>query len=94
MTDPPQNVVQAGTRVAEGVIGGLSSAPGMLVVVLLNMAMMAVGGYYLLRQEELRSLQQLRLTDLLQACISETVPLKAFDNPYDLPSEQRERGPR
>lgn len=73
-------IVAAGREVATGIVGSLSSTPSLLAIILLNVTMVVMAGFYLLKQEELRTgvVQQLmeftaagnkETTELIRACI-------------------------
>lgn len=65
----PQTVVQAGGRVAESIIGGLTNTPTLLFIILLNVVMIVAAAYYLAQQEKNRINTANQITDLLRLCI-------------------------
>ncbi len=66
---PPQNILQAGTSVATGVIGGLGGSPLLLGLVLINTAFIIGGAWFLLQQEQYRHDERMTLGELLRVCI-------------------------
>jgi len=66
---PPQNLLQAGSRVADSVIFGLGGSPSLLGLVLLNMAFIVGASWFLLQQEAYRHDERLLLGELLRTCI-------------------------
>ena len=66
---PPQNLLQAGSRVADSVIGGLGGSPWMLGIVLVNMAFIVTQAWFQLQQEAYRHDERLLLGELLRTCI-------------------------
>jgi len=66
---PPQNLLQAGTSVAAGVIGGLGGSPLLLGIVLINTAFIVGGAWLLLQQEHYRHDERVLLGELLRVCI-------------------------
>ncbi len=66
---PPQNLLQAGTSVAAGVIGGLGGSPSLLGLILLNMAFIVGASWFLLQQEQYRHDERMLLGELLRECI-------------------------
>jgi hypothetical protein len=79
--EPPQTIVQAGGKVAEGIVAGLGGTPSLLFLVILNTAMILVAGYYLLTVEQFRAQDRTALIALIQACILETQPLSEGRQP-------------
>lgn len=80
MPEPPivvhQNggVVATGGKVAGDLIGGLSSTPVLLLIVVLNIAAMAVAGWYLTSQETLRAQSFDRLLNIISVCVAGFAP--------------------
>lgn len=87
---PPPSVgfVATSGRVAEQIVTGFGGAPSLLLIVILNITMIITGGYFLMRQDELRvgliqkhlefiSKEREDMTDMIKACILETAPLRA-----------------
>lgn len=70
--EQPQNVVQATGRVAEGIVGGLSAQPGLLLIVVLNVAMFVMIGLLVYRSSEMRMAANAEIAELLRLCIMET----------------------
>jgi len=78
-TQQPQTIVQAGGRIAEGLIGGFQGAPTLLLILILNIVMIVVSGYYLLKQDEQRNLLGMELVGLIRSCILETAPIRSLE---------------
>ena len=80
MSEPgqPQTLVQAGGRVAESLVSGFNGAPSLLLIVVLNVAMILTGGFYMLRQVEQRNEVVKQVIDLVRACVLETAPLERY----------------
>jgi hypothetical protein len=78
------NLVQASGQVADKVVSTLGAQPQMLLVVLLNVAMIAGAGVFLLKQEEYRHSERAEIIRLINTCILETVPPRA-QAPYLTP---------
>jgi len=66
---PPQTIAQAGSRVAESLVGGFVGAPALLLILVIDCAAMFAAAYFLLRQEDYRHLERVEIVRLLQACI-------------------------
>ena len=66
----PQTLVQAGGRVAEGIVTGLTGTPVLLLIVLLNIAMIVAAAHFLGKLEDTRAKNALQLTDLFRLCIT------------------------
>ena len=73
---PPQSMAQAGARVAEGLLFGFEGSPSLLLIVVLNVAMILTGGYYMLQQDQHRNEVVKEVILLVKACILETSPLE------------------
>lgn len=65
----PTTLVQAGGRVAESIVGGLTSTPLLLVLVLINSAFIGGAAWFLLQQEHYRHDERMMLGELLKYCI-------------------------
>jgi hypothetical protein len=65
------SAIDAGERVATGLITSFSAAPGFLALVLLNVAMILAAAYYLARQETNRINTANQVTGLLRLCIEQ-----------------------
>jgi len=86
MTDqqqPPQTIVQAGGRVAEGLVSSFTGAPTLLLIVILNITMIIMGGFFLLKQDELQAKNVAEVISLVRACILETVPTTHLNRELD-----------
>jgi len=70
---PPQNILQAGTSVASGVIMGLGNSPLLLGIVLINTAFIVGASWFLLQLEAYRHDERVLLGELLRACIADEV---------------------
>jgi len=72
--EPPQTVVQATGRVAERVINGFTNSPGLLLIVILNIALLGMAGYALIAIARMSSEGRSQIMSVLQACIAERQP--------------------
>lgn len=69
--DQPSTIVQAGGRVADNIVTGLSGTPALLLIVILNIAMILAAAYYLSKQEEYRAATISQVTRLLTICFGQ-----------------------
>lgn len=71
MTDQsPQGVVQATGKVAEKIVNGFSSSPGLLLIVILNIALLGMGAYALVAIARMSAEGRSQIMSVLQACIA------------------------
>lgn len=70
MSDEPRSVIEASGRVAEKAVVGLSTSPGLLLIVILNITMVGMAGYALLRISELSAEGRTQIMSVLEACIA------------------------
>ena len=68
-SNQPHTLVQATGRVAESLVGSFTGSPALLLIVVLNVAMILTGGYYMLQQDEHRNKIVIEVIGLVRACI-------------------------
>lgn len=81
MSDPPpvmqpRGVVSAVGDTANRIVAGLIGTPTLLVMVLLNVVMIGVAGWYLSRLEDYRHLERLETIRLFSACANLAAGIK------------------
>jgi len=59
-----------------GLLSDLKSAPILLMIVLLNMAFVSAGAWYLLKVEEYRAADRAALAGILDKCLGQSVPVE------------------
>lgn len=70
---PNGSVVAAGRAVAHDIVGGLSTTPTLLLIVILNVCAMAVAGWYLNSLEKLRSKNFDQVLSIISVCVGDYV---------------------
>lgn len=73
----PQNAVQASGKAFTDLIGGFQGAPTLLLIVILQLAMMIIAGWYLTEDNKVRGEVTKELVILIRGCILETAPITA-----------------
>ena len=63
------------TTVAGGVIDALKTSPVLLLIVLLNAAFIFAAAYFLMLQEGYRATDRAKLIEMIDGCITKTVPM-------------------
>jgi len=63
-------VTQATGKVVEKLVNGFTGSPGLLLVVILNIALIAMTGYALLRITEQASQGRTQIMSVLETCIA------------------------
>jgi hypothetical protein len=72
----PQTVAGNVGRVADSLVGGFAGSPSLLLIVVLNVAMILTGGYYMIKQDAQRNAVVIEVIGLVRACVLETSPLE------------------
>ncbi|MEK1930344.1 MAG: hypothetical protein AAAC47_11275 [Pararhizobium sp.] len=73
----PPGAIQAGIAVAHDAVGSLGAQPVLLLIVVINIAFIAIGGFFLAQLESTRSSLMMSTLDIIRACVLETAPLGA-----------------
>jgi len=73
----PPGAIQAGIAVAHDAVGSLGAQPVLLLIVVINIAFIAIGGFFLAQLESTRSSLMLSTLEIIRACVLETAPLGA-----------------
>jgi len=75
---PPERpmLTQATGRAADVLVGGFAGSPALLLIVVLNVAMILTGGYYMLQQDRLRNEVNSQVIGLMEKCILHTSPIE------------------
>jgi hypothetical protein len=56
-------------HVTKSIVSGFQGAPSLLLIVVLNVAMILTGGYYMLQQDRLRNEVNSQVIGLLEKCV-------------------------
>jgi hypothetical protein len=73
----PPGAIQAGIAVAHDAVGSLGAQPVLLLIVVINIAFIAIGGFFLAQLESTRSSLMLSTLEIIRSCVLETAPLGA-----------------